>query len=83
VVVILLVVPAHILGEFYQLDPLAGFAPSAHFVHWFGGARDLPLYPALAVYGFLGAGSFLSFRRRMVRREKVVDQKLEQMGVSR
>jgi hypothetical protein len=83
VVVILLTLPAHLFGDYYHLDFLAGVAPSAHFAHWIAGNRDLPLYLLAGVYGLLGAASLLAYRRRMAKRRLVVDQKLEQMGVSR
>jgi hypothetical protein len=83
VVVILLAIPAHIAGDYYHLRILAGFSPSAHFAHWLGGMPELPLYPMVAAYGLLGAASVVSFRDRMVRRAKIVDQKLELMGVTR
>jgi hypothetical protein len=83
VVVILLAVPAHIAGDYYHLSILAGLAPSAHFAHWLGGMGDLPLYPMAAVYGLLGAASWVAFRDRMARRTKIVDKKLELIGVIR
>jgi hypothetical protein len=72
-----------LLGRIEGLDWLIPLSPGAHFVEWFGGPRaTYNLLPMLGLYAGLAGLAWLSVRGRLRRLEKVVDQKLERMGVT-
>ncbi len=80
----MLVVAPHILGAYYQIPLLLSLSISAQFGSWFGGFRVPPLlgvWPLLGLYGLILVVMWLSLRRALARLERVVDQKLELMGV--
>jgi hypothetical protein len=81
----LAVVVPHLVGEYYQIDWVTAFSPSAHFSGWlFGRLLNKPLLnpvPMLAAYMALGLLLEVSLRRRLSRLGRQVDRKLEQMGV--
>jgi hypothetical protein len=78
---IMLTVPAHVAGSYFHLQVVMGATLSAHVGAWVNGMPEPPVLPLILVYTALLITSFFSFRSRMIRRERVVDQKLEQMGV--
>lgn len=81
--VVIIILPLHLLGEYYHSEFLLTLSPSAHFAYWFTG-RSLPhLEYLLAVYAALLIGSWLSLRRRIRRLEKIIDGKLQDMGVTK
>jgi hypothetical protein len=77
----IIVLPLHLFGEYYHNEYVLALSPSAHFAYWFSG-RILP-HPEymLAVYGGLLLWSGVSIRRGVGRLEKVIDSKLQTMGV--
>jgi len=81
--VLFLVVPAHIVGYYYNVQILLALTPSAHFASWFSGSVPPSLVPLVSAYGVGLYFIWLSFRRSMSRMQDVVQQKLELMGVSR
>jgi hypothetical protein len=79
----IIILPLHLFGAYYDNQSLLALSPSAHFAYWFSG-RVLPhLEYMLAVYAGLFLWSWLSLRRRIGRLEKIVDGKLQIMGVAK
>jgi hypothetical protein len=80
-ILVIIILPLHLLGEYYQSDFLLTLTPSAHFGRWFSG-RTLPhLEYMLAVYVGLLLWCWLSLRRRIGRLQKIIDRKLQKMSV--
>jgi hypothetical protein len=79
----IIILPLHLFGEYYHNEFLLALSPSAHFAYWFSG-RLLPhLEYMLVVYAGLLLWSWLSIRRRIGRLEKIVDEKLQRMGLAK
>jgi hypothetical protein len=79
--VVVLTVPVHLLGTYYESPEILALTPSAHFARWLG---DLPaphLAPLWIVYTLFLVAPWLAVQRRLRRMEKVVDHKLQGMGV--
>jgi hypothetical protein len=76
---VLLMVPAHIIGVVYKIDVVLALTPTAVFAAWIGNNAPPSLYPMLILYALILCAAFVAFRRRMARRVKVIDQKLELM----
>jgi hypothetical protein len=81
--VLLLVIPCHVVGYNYQIDTLLSLAPSAHFAAWFSGKPPPSQVPLFALYGIIGLSTWLALRRRLARLQRIVDGKLNVMGVVR
>lgn len=81
--VLILTVPFHIVGYYYQIQFMYAIAPSAHFVHWLRGMGYLTPVPLLILYSLLFVLARISLTRRLHGLEAVVDRKLETMGVGR
>jgi hypothetical protein len=80
-ILVIIILPLHLLGEYYQSEFLLALTPSAHFGRWFSG-RPLPhLEYMLTVYAGILLWCWLSLRRRIGRLEKIIDRKLQIMGV--
>jgi hypothetical protein len=77
----ILIVPFHILGYYYQINLLLALSPSAHFLSWFQESPPPALLPLFVAYGGLLVLMWWSLRRRVARMSAVVDEKLVQMGV--
>jgi hypothetical protein len=78
---IILDLPPHMLGLYYQWDGLMAFSPSAHFLRWFRDpANALPIAPVLVVYTVMFVLTWVSFRARMRRLIANVDLRLRLMG---
>jgi hypothetical protein len=81
--VAILILPPHLLGEYYQNEFLLGLTPTAHIANWLSGSRLAHVEYMLAGYAALLLGSWLSLRRRMGHLERVIDRKLQTMGVAK
>ncbi len=80
--VAIIIVPLHLFGEYYHRELVLALSPSAHFAYWFIGRPLSHLEYMLGVYAGLLLWSWLSLRRRIRRLEKIVDGKLQTMGVA-
>jgi hypothetical protein len=78
---LILIIPCHVVGYNYQVEGVLALAPSAHFAAWFNGTRPPSLVPLFALYGLIGILAWVALRRRTVRLRKIVNHKLEVMGV--
>jgi hypothetical protein len=78
---VVLIVPLHLLGYWYQVPLLMALTPSAHFASWFRSEPLPALAPAVLLYGVLFFLLWFSMRRRVAHYGHVVDQKLMEMGV--
>jgi hypothetical protein len=73
--------PMHLVGQYYGLDKVLAFSPSAHFLRWKDGNPPLSLLPVLGLYGLLFVLTAVSLYGRLHRLERIVDDKLRLMGV--
>ena len=79
---VIIILPLHLLGDYYQRDLLLALTPSAHFARWMSGSYLPHLEYMLALYAGLLVWSWLSLRRHIRRLEINTDQKLLRMGVT-
>jgi hypothetical protein len=75
----------HSLGQYYDWPWLLSLSPTANMVRWFEPTLSPPVEPLLLVlaYGAVLLLAWWSLRGRVRRLERAVDRKLEQMGVVR
>jgi hypothetical protein len=73
--------PFHIVGQYYHNDFLLALTPSAHFAAWLGGWPSPRLVPLVIVYTLILVVTGALLRQRIRQAERVVDRKLEMMGV--
>jgi hypothetical protein len=69
----------HMVGEYYDLDLLRSFSPTAHYLQWLMAGQPLPLYPLVIVYGSILIAARLSLTARLRGHVAVVERKLERM----
>src|SRR5207302_1410548 len=60
---LLLIVPAHIVGRYWQLSWLEATSPSAHFQQWLSQGEPLHPLPLLLTFGIVLVLSWLLVRR--------------------
>jgi hypothetical protein len=77
----ILMVPAHLVGYYWQIPLLEAASPSAQFPRWLSGGTPLNLWPLLIIYGALLAITWTLLRRYISRADAVVKRKLQAMGV--
>jgi hypothetical protein len=77
----LLILPPHLVGYYYDIGWLQALTPSAQFIAWADPVAMWPLWPMLVLYGALLVLTWGSLRAYVARVEKMVDSKLQQMGV--
>jgi hypothetical protein len=82
-ILLVLTVPAHIVGYYYHIDWLRALAPSAQFAAWFTKSAPPSPWPLLGLYGLMLIGSWLALRRWVTYLERNVDRKLHSMGVGK
>ena len=82
-VTLLLTVPAHVVGRYWQLPLLEATSPSAHFQQWLSQGPPLTVVPLLLTFGAVLVVSRLLVHRYINRAGTVVRRKLETMGVTR
>jgi hypothetical protein len=78
--IVVLTIPLHLLGAYYQSPDILALTPSAHFADWLGGPAVPRLAPLWFFYSLLLAAPWLAIHRRLRRMAKIVDQKLQGMG---
>jgi hypothetical protein len=80
--VLFLVAPLHIIGYYYNIKLFLALSPSAHFTSWFAGSEAPSVLPLVIAY-LAGLGvMWLSLRRYIGRMQRLVQHKLQQMGVA-
>ena|GEM_PF-5094524 len=77
----ILMVPAHLVGYYWQIPLLEAVSPSAQFPRWLSGGAPLNLAPLLITYGAVLAITWTLLRRYISRADAVVKRKLQAMGV--
>ncbi|HEV3119926.1 MAG TPA: hypothetical protein VGY58_22895, partial [Gemmataceae bacterium] len=82
-ITLLLTVPAHVAGRYWQLPLLEATSPSAHFQQWLSEGAPLAVAPLLLTFGTVLVLSRLLVHRYISRAGAVVRRKLEIMGVTR
>lgn len=80
-VLVLMIVPVHLIGHFYQISTLEAVTPSSYFGAWFSGGDPPNALFLVGVYGAILIATGVSLYRRLNRLERAVDRKLQQMGV--
>ncbi len=77
----ILIVAPHILGAYYHFPLFLSLSVSAQFASWFGVPPPLEVWPLLALYGLILIVMWLALRGALRQLTRVVDRKLEAMGV--
>jgi hypothetical protein len=80
---VILILPLHVVGEYFHSGFLLAFTPTAHFARWLSGDSLPHLEYLLSICVALLLWSWISLRRRIHHLEKITDQKLLQMGVTK
>jgi hypothetical protein len=79
---LLVAVGPHLLGYYYKDEWMLNLSPSYHFARWlFGPAGESNPQVMLGIYGLVLVLVWYSLRRRLQHLAKLVDNRLERMGV--
>jgi hypothetical protein len=80
-ILLVLLVPPHVLGYYYQIDWLSALSASAHVVSWSNNTAAPSLWQLVGLYIAIFIFSWVGLRRWMSYLGQTVDRKLQSMGV--